>query len=378
MSLSTARPPVYLEIPNFGYGPASAALAVIAPVASQYSWHIVSSGEAGDFVASQLPGATRHELDTNYPEQWDGFLTMVPPGSAVVSFTNPEFGAWAAQRGYRVGVVDTLDWMWGATLPATIPGAEFYLVQDYFAVPSGAVSEQREIVRPLVDQALWGGPPRPAQPGTAMIGFGGMHVPFENEVVAEYIRWMLSAVLPVLIGQAGVTQLTIVGGRADLAGLVPGYWAKHPAVRVHTGLERTRYAALARRSEHVAISPGLAHVYECAVAGLAPLIQPGFSMSMVLQAHHVALTGYPHMYNWPWLAEAESKITGMSEPDGMRYVNELMLATMHDDARGQDFAKAVTSYLEREPGDRLRLPLEPGRPHGAELVAAHLARLTGR
>jgi hypothetical protein len=374
------RPTVVLEIPNFGYGPASAALAVAGHVADQYNWHIVSAGGAADFAARQLPGALRHELDTNFPDRWPGFTDIVPPGSVVVTFTNPEFAAWAVQHGYRVGLIDTLDWMW-STLPATVPaalsGTEFHMIQEYFAIPAGPVSGRRDIVRPIVDQALWGRESMtPARSGTAMISFGGMQLPYGNEVVAEYVRWFLGAVLPIVIEQAQVTRLTIVGGRPDLGALVPRSWARHPAVSVHVSLDRAAYAALARGSEHVLITPGLAQVYECAVAGLDPLIQPGFGMSMVLQAHHVALTGYPHMYTWPWLPEVAPTIAAMSEPEGMQYADKRMLATIREDPDGQDLGKAVTTYLAREPGSALLLPANPALPDAARLFAAHLARLS--
>ncbi|HEY7144497.1 MAG TPA: hypothetical protein VH637_09635 [Streptosporangiaceae bacterium] len=374
------RPSVILEIPNFGYGPASAALALAAPVADRYTWHIASSGGAAAFAARQLPGAVVHEFDTNQLGTWDRFAQMFPPESVVVTFVNPEFAAWAVQRGYRVGLVDTLDWMWG-TLPETVPqalaGTEFHMIQEYFAMPGRRLRGQCDIVRPLVDRALWCDGNAQVRPRSAMIGFGGMQLPYGNDLVAEYVRWFLGAAVPTLVEQAGVTDVSIVGGRDDLPGLIPAPWAGHPAVSVHVGLDRRAYAALARGSEHVLISPGLAHVYECALAGLAPLIQPGFGMSMVLQAYHVALAGYEHMYTWPWLPDAVPALAEMSEPDGMRYANEQMMASIKADPTGQDVAKAVSLYLARGPEQALRLPVNPALPDGAQVFAGHLARLNG-
>lgn len=79
-------------------------------------------------------------------------------------------------------------------------------------------------------------------------------------------------------------RIEIVGGRSDLASLVPSAWADHPAVVVRSSMGRQAYAELPRSAEHVLLSPGLGSLYECAASGLGPLLQPGWSVSMALQA----------------------------------------------------------------------------------------------
>lgn len=374
-STPSDRKPVFVEFPDFGYGPASTLLALINGIAEDFAWHVVSTGGAAAFARRQLPDAACHDLDTFDPSAWPALLRVAPPASLVVSCTNPEFAAWAIRHGYRVGVVDTLDWMW-PTLPDALSDAEFHLVQAYFAAPAGRGGGQ-EVVRPIVDPTLWPPSGNRRRPGTALIGFGGMHLPGGDDLVAAYVRWLLAAALPVLVEHAGATHVTIAGGRSDLAALVPKPWHAHPTVRVRAALDRASYAGLARAAEHLVISPGLTSIYECAASALTPLLQPGFSMSMILQLHNVALTGYPHLSAWPWLTEAARTVAGMPEADGVRHVASRIAATMREaDPDGETIGKALMRYVERaEESPGLRVPVDPGLPDGAALLAAHLGRL---
>ncbi len=378
--MTSTRPdkrPVYLEFPDFGYGPASTLLSLIRPVAHDYDWHVVSTGSAAAFALAQLPGATLHELDTFPSHGWPRFAAVAPAGAPVVSVTNPGFAGWALQSGYRVGVVDTLDWMWDIHDQA-LADAEFHLVQFYFGSPPPVAATGRERVRPIVDPALWPAIPRPdILPGTAVIGFGGMHLPGADDIVSEYVRWVLAAVLPVLAGQADITSVTIAGGRPDLSSLVPEPWSSHPAVRVRTGLSQAEYARIARTAEYLVCTPGLASIYECAASGLAPLWQPGFNMSMILQSRHLAATGYPYLASWPWLPEVAERIAGLPEEEGVRHVAEHIVSTVRDaDPSGECLAKPLVRYVESA-GARsaLVVPVDPSLPSGPELFAASLSRL---
>lgn len=351
-------------------------LTLASAVADRFTWHVVSTGGAAQFMAAQLPGSVLHDLDTFSPENWPAFLDIAPSGSLVISGTHPEFAAWAIGHGYQVGMVDTLDWMW-PTLPDIVSKAEFHLIQEYFGEQRQA-GLRREIVQPIVDPALWhatGGSP---QPGTALIGFGGMHLPGGDDVVAAYVRWFLNAAVPLLIDHARVTEITIVGGRTDLSKLVPAPWRTHPAVRVRTAMDRASYAHAARTAEHLIVSPGLTSIYECAAGRLTPLWQPGFSMSMLLQARHLLASGYPHVAAWTWQTEAADHIADLPEADGVRHVADRITATVnHTDPAGKTVHTALASYLDR-PGDApaLRIPLDPNLPDGADLFTAHLERLS--
>lgn len=376
-STRSDRRSVYLEFPDFGYGPASTLLSLIRPVIRDYDWHVVSTGSASAFALVQLPGATLHELDTFQSSNWPMFASIAPPGAVVVSATNPGFAAWALENGYRVGIVDTLDWMWGSCDPA-LTDAAFHLVQFYFASapPAGALG--RDHVRPIVDPALWSATERrDPLPGTAVIGLGGMHLPGADDMVADYVRWLLAAVLPQLICEAGSQSVTVAGGRPDLADLVPGQWSAHPAVQVRTDLSQAEYAKVARSAEHLICSPGLASIYECAAGGLSPLWQPGFSMSMVIQCRHLASTGYPHMASWPWMAEVAEHVGGLPEEEGVRYVAEHIITTIRDsDPSGECLAKPLARYIESAGTRRpLVIPVNPSLPSGPEVFAARLSRV---
>lgn len=378
--MSTPRdlPPVYIEFPNFGYGPASAALALVEPIIDSYSWHIVSTGGAAQFAQKHLPNAALHDIDSFHPENWVQFLRRAPRGSVVLSATNPHFAGWAARNGYRVGIIDTLDWMWEVPPPG-VEDAEFHLVQRYFGfrpVVHGT-NGIRQPIRPIVDAALWISASGERRPGSALIGFGGMAVPGRDAGTADYVAWLLAAVLPVLVEHEGCSRVAVVGARADIAELVPAPWSRHPAIEVHAGLDRARYATLVRASEHLVLAPGLASIHECAAAGLAPMIQPGFSMSMVLQASDLQATGYPHIAAWPWAEEAVGKLAGMAEVEGLGYLADLIDTTVGtEDPDTCGITHALRAYLDRSPTQRLELPETRDLPDGRTLLAEHLHALT--
>lgn len=376
MSTPSSIPQAYLEFPNFGYGPAAALLVLIQPMVNDYEWHILSTGGAAQFARKHLPAAVVHDLDTFRPQDWPRCLDHVPAGSVLISATNPHFAGWAAQQGYKVGIVDTLDWMWDVQPPG-VDQVEFHLVQHYFGTRSAdpATQGRRQLIRPIVDRALWTSD-RKTRHGTAVIGFGGMAVPGRAKGTANYVEWLLSAVLPLLVDSGACSQVDIVGAREDLHLLVPSLWTGHLGIRVHTGLDRASYAALARTAEHLILAPGLATINECAVAGLTPLIQPGFNMSMVLEAHDLVETGYPHVAAWPWLDKAASQLSGMAELDGLHYLAGLIDDTVRTDSPETcGITKALVSYLSRVTEEQLRLPDDSELPDGQQLLAEHVRAL---
>lgn len=370
-------PAVYLEFPDFGFGPASTLLSLVRPVARHYDLHIVSMGVAAKHVLAELPGATLHDLDTFHPDGWGAFEAIAPPGARVVSVTNPQFAAWAVRRGYCVGVVDTLDWMWGHD--PTLDGARFHLVQSPLVGGPTPPSGRREYVRPIVDASLWSSATVPAPvPGEVVVGFGGMGLPGADDLVAHYTRWFLGAALPVLIERVPSAAVTVAGGREDLVKLVPRDWAAHPAVRVRPGLIRAEYARVALRAEHLLCSPGLASIHECATGGLTPLWQPGFNMSMLLQVRQLADTRYEHLVAWPWMTEVAEHIAGMPEEDGVRCLAERIEYTIRSADPGGDLVAArVARYLGR-PDRRgsFRVAVDNSLPDAAPLFAAHLGMMS--
>lgn len=374
MSTRFESPPVYLEVPDFGYGPASAMLAMLDPIADRHQWHVVSTGRAARFVGRQLPHVKLHDVDTFTADRWDDFLSIAPPGAAVLSVTNPHFAGWAAAHGYRVGIVDTLDWMW-ARRPYGVDLARFHLVQSYFGMVPGHIG--CEAIKPIIDTAVWSPAGRSAQaaPGTALVGFGGMTMPTQAEQTARYVQWFAAAALPALVEHGGCTEVTVVGGRADLADLLPPWWRRDRRVTVVPGTDRRTYAKLVQSTEHQVLAPGLGSIYECAAARLAPLFQPGFSMSMILQTRALRQAGYPHLATWGNISGISADLAGVSELTGLRRASEIIDRTVNDDPTGSAMADAVTDYLDRDPHQVLTLPAQPHLPDGRRLLADRLDRL---
>jgi hypothetical protein len=375
--------PVYVEFPDFGFGPAAAALTLINGLEDPPEWHLVSSGSAAEFARLHLPDAFHHELDTFDPACWERFPGLRAPGSLIISLTNPEFAGWAAREGCAVGVVDTLDWMW-PVLPAGVEETCLHMTQAYFHndAMTRLPSPSARVVRPIVDPRLWRSQrPTPA-PGTAVIGFGGMHlpVPFGDELVATYTRWFLAQALPLLVNEAEMSTITIVGGRSDLSSLVPEEWSQHRAIEVRPRLSRSEYSRLLRSAEHLLLSPGLGSLYECSTSGLAPLLQPGWNMSMLLQAFHVSELLYEHMCRWEWLEEAVGDVKGKPEGEGLALLVRRIRETIHEDqAASESFLlKPIRTYLERGEGSApLRLPLPMALPSAVDLLNDHLERSPG-
>jgi hypothetical protein len=373
--------PVYVEFPDFGFGPAAAAVAVINAVDDPYDWHLVSSGSALAFAQDHLPDAAHVQLDTFDPDSWVQFDDHAPSGALIVSITNPDFAGWAANQGYAVGIVDTLDWMW-SSLPEGVDLTRFHLTQAWFGDWTKAARPRppAEAVRPIVDSHLWRTDDRELAPGTAVIGFGGMHLPlhFGDRLVAGYTRWFLRAALPILLDQPGITKICIVGGRPDLPGLVPRPWSNHPAVHVYPPLPPPRYSALLRSAEYLLLSPGLGTLYECVASGLAPLLQPGWNMSMLLQAYHVALAGYEQLCPWPWMEEAAACIHDLPEHDGLVYLARRIQQTIREDLDSPEslLVKPIRRYLEfGELAAPLQLKVPDGLPTAAERLSHHLRSL---
>lgn len=365
--MSTSRRQVFIEFPNFGFGPAATTLTLLRYAPQDLQWNVVSTGAAAKFVHSQLALSVLHDLDTFDPAQWPRFADIAPSGSLVISNTNLEFAGWAAAHGYEVGIVDTLDWMW-ASKPPGVDLARFHLVQAFFAAAESRVmSARREIVSPIVDHDLWQS--RPKDPTLSVIGFGGMTVPGQDSLIADHVRWLLGQLLPALLEVS--ERVVVVGGRRDLPGLLPTSHLGNARVQVRVAASRQVYAELCTRAGHLVLAPGLTSIYECAAAGLAPLFQPGFSMSMVLQAHRLTAAGYAHVAAWPWLAALQPRLATLSEAEGVATVAAHMRETIDSDTSHVE--DAIRRYLE-EPTMGGSLPILEHFPHAGARLAEHLRR----
>ncbi len=374
MSTPSADPqaPAFFEFPDFGFGPVSTSVVLLEAALADRNWQVVSTGSALRFCREHLPGLVCHDLDTSTPAAWNAFLPVAPPGSLVVSNTNPEFAAWALRQGYDVGVVDTLDWMWNE-LPGELDRARFHLAQaffgDYQSAARAAGMHPCE-TGPIVAR----GPHRPRRSdgqdmGHAVIGFGGMHVPFAENLATGYASWFLGETLPVLLDEHAVERLTIVGGHPELPGLVPSSWARDPRLDVRAGMPRTEYGALLRSAGHVLVAPGLTTLFECTGGRLRPFLQPGFSMSMILQSHQVQATGYPHAATWPWLDDVAQELSSLPEPEGIALVGAHLRRSIRGEAGW--LRTALHAYLRGDGDDGpLNLPVRRGLPAAVDAFRA--------
>jgi hypothetical protein len=208
-----------------------------------------------------------------------------------------------------------------------------------------------------------------------------MHVPVSagEELFADYTNWVLDMALPLLVDGADLKRVSIVGGRPDLADLVPDEWAGNPKVEICSGLPQEQYAELFRSSGHFLLSPGLGTLYEIAASGLVALLQPGASMSMALQSHYVHQTGYPHICRWPWLEDAVSAIAEIPEEDGIMYLAERIRDTIKDDRYRAEslLAEPIRSYLDADRRQEpLQLKVDRDLPSAVERLSHHLDALS--
>lgn len=323
---------VIIEVADFGFGPATTALAAVRLIRNDFSLRVVSTGNAGLLLRQELPHAAHYELNTWDPTRWDDFRKLVPQDSVVViSVANPPFATWALRQSYRVGLLDSLDWLWPDDEEDLLSLAEFHLVQAYYGRQTSRAIRKRQWVRPVVDPKIWPSGQHLARSGTSVVAFGGMNVPGQETLVARYVRWLLPATLDVLINEWGSHQVTIVGGRPDLESLVPLRWRRHPALQVRVGMARANYAALIRSAEHLVLTPGLASIYECMIENIQPIYQPGFNLSMIIQLDDLMAAGYPYAIAWPWQSKTVQSARGLAESDGLRVVAAHITQTITSD-----------------------------------------------
>ncbi|GAA1017391.1 hypothetical protein Aple_032920 [Acrocarpospora pleiomorpha] len=349
---------IYVEVPNLGFGPAVTALRALARIPAE-DVHVLATGDSARFLQRERPAYTWHDADTLWPQ---GCAGLLPPGSLVVSVTNPEFAAWAVEQGHEVGVVDVLDWMWPLARPAALPDParlRFHLVEAGFARP-----RHGEPVAPLIDHELWSEPAQPRS-GLAVVAFGGMAMPGGADHVGAFARSFLFTALPVLV-EAGLAHVVVVGGSRDLVDLVPPRWRAHPAVEVRAAVPPAEYAALLRSARHVLIPAGMSTLHECAAARITPFVQPGCTISTVLATERLSARSYPYVCRWPGQSAALAPVLGRPEPELIERAAELVAAG------APHLADELRRYLVRVEGPAL-LPMSwDGLPTAADRLAHHV------
>src|SRR5262245_3884858 len=103
---------VYVEVHDFGFGPACGFLDITERFAGQYRWHVLAAGNAAAFIAKERPDVKMIEFNGFRRENWPLLAAIMPPDAPLLTLSNPNFAAFAAREGHHVLFVDQLDWMW--------------------------------------------------------------------------------------------------------------------------------------------------------------------------------------------------------------------------------------------------------------------------
>jgi len=370
-------PRVFVQATDFGFGPAAVLLALIEPLANELEFCFISSGNALRLIRQTVPGATTYEVECNFARNWSAILSIAPPRSIIIT-ASPGFAAWSAEKGYRVGLINPLDWMSGERL--TVPPLAFHLVPAYYGPnPDGAREEGASLIRPVVASCFLGELPEGPAPYACLIAFGGMAAIGGREDLANrYASWLLGSTLPVIVDELGIIPVAIVGGNACLPALAGKHWHPHPGVRLIPALGTAVYARLLRTTPHIIVTPGLSTIYECHAAGLSPFLQPGYNKSMVLQLHDLVELGYPHVAMWPWAGENIESIRQMPQPEALKFISSLIERAIEEDGFSTALLQtSIRGYAADV--DRAQLPLGHlfEAPDGSGLLRRELARLTG-
>lgn len=367
------RPEVVLEFPDFGFGPAATALRLVPGVAERWRCAIVSTGSALDLARRTCPGVPAFDVDTFDHGRMLDFRALVDREAVVVSTTNPAFARWAVDAGYRVGVLDTLHWLWDDATPDAV-GAEFYVAQRYWGrggdeVPTGAVLATADT---LAD------PPGnlPCRSRRALVTFGGMGLPLDPQLPLDLARWVLAWVVPELLRSERIDGVDVVGGHPGLVEACAETTAD-PRVRCRGFLPVAAFGELLESAAAVVATPGIATLQELQRARSRALLLPGENMSQVLQLRDtVEAFGVRSAVEWPDAARLADSLRGVPECDGVARVARHARHAMAQADSGLRLACATASMLRAEhPGPLLgAAAYSPGLP---AVTAAVLGGLAG-
>jgi hypothetical protein len=358
---------VYVEVHDFGFGPACGFLDMTERFAGQYRWHVLAVGNVAAYIRKERPGIDLIPFDGYHNASWPHLHTLVPRGAPVVTFSNPGFAAFAAREGYRVYFVDQLDWMWSSN-PEGIDEVQLHLIQYYFGRKSSkpraaAAIEIRPIVTPLTPGHHY---PRDAAKGT-VVGLGGMAIASDPLAGDSHARWLLPQILKAVGDRPDVFPICVVGGSPNLVEIVGELGDSR--VFAAGGVGRRQYMELLRNSRFQILTPGLASIYEAAAIGISPLFQPGVNKSMLLQLESLAEAGYPFTMTWPWFGEARDRLISLPPEETEDLIARSIASSMRDeDEAGNLLRAAVENYIS-SPEDR-PLPIDIPRdlPEGATLL----------
>jgi hypothetical protein len=361
---------VYVEIHDFGFGPACGFLDITERFEGRYRWHVLAVGNAAAFIRKERPGIDLIPFNGFNRASWPQFRDLVPRDAPVLTFSNPGFAAHAAQEGYRVYFVDQLDWMWPA-YPDGIAEVELHLIQHYFGRGSGKPQAPAAIeIRPIVTPSALTGDSRHDGIGT-VIGLGGMAIAGDPLAGDSHARWLLSQVLTAVKDRPEAFPICVVGGSPNLAAIVNALGDSR--VFAAGGVGRHKYMELLRNSRFQILTPGLASIYEAAAIGVSPLFQPGVNKSMLLQLESLAETGYPFVMGWPWFAQVRDRLTSLPPADALDLITRSIASSMRgEDDAGALLRMAVEDYVSSTGEKPVPIDIPKHLPDGAVLLGEAL------
>jgi hypothetical protein len=359
---------VHVEVTDFGYGPAHAAI-VLLEGQSDLAVTVWSSGNALELLRASLPTARFREHDATRPGSFESFAAKVPPPARVLTMSRA-FAVDAAREGHWVCLVDQLDWMWGThDPPASAVALHIVPAFGRAAATPGAVR-----VAPLLSPVFRGERPiEKATESVAVIGFGGMSMMGDPAAADGYARWLLASLAPVLADHPSVEEAVVVGGSPNLAACLPD---PCPGLVMSAQRAQTpeRYAQLLAGSAHQILAPGLATLVESEALGLTPLLQPGRSKSMLLQLDAVRRGGYEWTARWPWHDSAVDYLIGRPQAEGLAWLEPRIRRGTRPGRPPAWLVNALRAYLARAAdAPALRLDAPNGLPDAAQVLAKALA-----
>lgn len=368
-------PRLYAEVTDFGYGPAHALITALRGWDDAPATTIFSSGNAAKLLYATLPSAELVELDCSRPANWPAFVSRVPAASPVLTLS-PSFAQFASGSGYRVGLVDQLDWMWDDQAD-TLSGLAFHIIQAYFGLDPCRQGRRGKLVNPIVDPCFTSRASRTEVTNSAVLGFGGMSMMGRANAADGYVHWMLNSALPILLDEGGCETVVIVGGRAELDSLVPPRWRQDRRLSFVTAAPPDDYAQLLRCSRHQLLTPGLATIYECAALGIAPLLGPGLNKSMLLQLDDLVRLGYRHIVRWPFHDELCRQVRELPQPAALLHIRAAIgRAVDAATVNSGGWASASIREYVTEPTARVPLALpDHDCPDARDAIRAALSEL---
>ena len=325
---------VFIEFPDFGFGPASTSVCLARVLQKNKECRIVSTGGALNFARKALPEMPFYNIDTSNENEFTKFLDLIPKDASIPSNTNPEFTLWASTKGYKVAAIDTLSWMWNEA-PKCIDIVKPYIAQYYFGSFQDPAIDPRETeklfyVRPIIDYTSWSGRNWHKRDGCALIGFGGMGNPFDLHLEKQYAQWILDCIIPYLLKSNFVDRIHIVGGLLDKT-LLPGTLKPYSKKLIVEGpLTPNDYQELLCRSQFCFLTPGLSSIYEVACAGLNPLFLPGSNVSQVFQSVDLSrIVEYRSVALWPDAERIYESISNISEKEATAILSKHLRKIFH-------------------------------------------------